>query len=307
MRHRRGAIALLAFVVVAGCGSGTIVDSAGEVPTSGAVAREFPLLFGLQQVKGTAAVARPVVAEHVPALFAGQPVQATGLRAAYWVTGSPQEVMTAWLEQFAELGFGDIEVTTPSMLESSGPVPWLRFSTYSVGADGSYANAELWSTDADPLLLIEIDRSDDTVSVPVDTPEMPELPTAPAPVPVSLVSEGDAVFGSEGAEVHLTSGAEQVMPSVPSISGTYGEVVMLTTDDPRETVRAMVEEAYDHNEAQPEHEPGWIDGPREGELDGSMTVTAGFNSGSGGWGFAVLASKAADDEVASVWVRAYAD
>lgn len=308
MGHRRRTIAALAIVVLAGCSCGTEADSAGETPASGAAATEYPLPFGLEQVQGTVAVARPVVAEQVTAVFDGQPVGATSLRAAYRVTGSPSEAMAAWSEQFAELGFGEIMVSTPSMHESDGPLPWLALTTYSVGtAAMSSANAELWSTTGDPLLLIEVDRSPDAVSVPVDAPELPELPKAPAPMPMTAATQSDTVFGPQGAEVHLPSGAEQVMPSVPSVSGTYGEVVMLSTDDPLATVRALVQEAYDRNEAQLQHEPGSIDGPHEGELGGSTTVTAEFNSGSGGWGFRVLASQAPDDDLASVWIRTYAD
>lgn len=305
MSRRLVTLAALAALVLAGCSSGTNVDGAAETPARATA--EYPLPFGLEQVEGTTAVARPAVAEQVTSLYNGQPAKATSLRAAYRVTGSPQKVVTAWSEQFADLGFGDIEITTPSMLESDGPSPWLELSAYSNGPPASYANAELWSTDAEPLLLIEIDHSPDTASRFVAAPEIPPLPAEPAPVPAALVSEGDAVFGPEGAEVHLPPGAEQVMPRVPSVSGTFGEVVMLTTDDPRTAVQAMVQAAYDHNEAQPQHEPGSIDGPHETVVDGSMTITAEFNSGPGGWGFSVVASHTSDDDLASVWIRTYAD
>jgi len=304
MGHRRRVIAALVCVVLAGCSSGTEVDSAGEAPTSGAAATEYPLPFGLEQVQGTVAVAPPVVAEQITGTFNGEPIQVTSLRAAYQVTGSPQEVMAAWLDQFAELGLGELSVTTASMQASTAPLPWLQLSTY---APKSYANAELWSTTGEPILLIEVDLSPDTESVPAAPPELPELPIAPAPVPPALAAQGDTIFGAQGAEVHLPSEAEQVMPSVPSMSGTDGEVVMLRTDDPLATVSALVQEAYDFNEARPQHERGSIDGPHEGELDGSTTVTARFNSGSGGWGFTVLASQAPGDDVASVWVRTGAD
>lgn len=304
MSRRRCAISALAIVVLAGCSSGTEVDSAGEAPTSGAAAAEYPLPFNLEQVQGTVAVASPVVAEQVSGTLNGEPIRVVSLRAAYQVTGSPQEVMAAWSAQFAELGIGEISVTTAAMQASSAPLPWLELSAY---ATKSSANAELWSTTGEPILLIEVDHSSDTESVPASAPELPELPTAPAPVPTSLASQGDTIFGAQGAEVHLPSGAKQVMPGVPSISGTDGDVVMLTTDDPLATVSALVQEAYDFNEAQPQHETGSIDGPHEGELDGSATVTSWFNSGSGGWGFTVLASQGPDDDLASVWIRSNAD
>lgn len=292
---------------LAGCSSGTEVESVQDTPTDDGAPTQYALPFGLEQVEGTTAVARPVVAEQ-PHGRTPDSAPAIGLRAAYRVTGSPQDVMASWAEQFAELGLGDVTYLTPSMLESDGPDPWLELSTYSLGSYGNYANAELWSTAAEPLVLIEIDRSPDVVAAPVDAPDLPALPDAPAPVPMptTLASSGDAAFGPQGAEVHLPPGAEQVMPSVPSISGTDGEVVMLTTDDPLGTVRTMVQAAYDWNEAQPA-EPGSIEGPHQGEVDGSMTVAAEFSSGPGGWGFSVLASEGPDDELASVWVRTYAD
>jgi hypothetical protein len=308
---RKSVVVGLAFVAlsggVSGCGDRTEVDSIADTPAEEAPATQYDLPFGLDQVEGTAAVARPVVAEQPPGRTPDS-APAIGLRAAYRVTGSPQEVMTSWSEQFAELGLGDVTYLTPSMLESDGPDPWLELSTYSLGSYGNHANAELWSTTAGPLLLIEIDRSPDVVAVPVDAPDLPTLPDAPAPVPMptTLASGGEAAFGPPGAEVDLPPGAEQVMPSVPSISGTGGEVVMLTTDDPLGTVRSLVQEAYDWNEAQPA-EPGSIEGPHAGEVDGSTTAAAEFSSGAGGWGFSVLASQAPEDELASVWVRTYAD
>lgn len=310
VRMRKLAVARLVFVALAGavaaCSSGTEVETDGGESTDEAVA-EYALPFGLDQVEGTVPVARPVVAEQVTALYDGQPVNATSLRAAYRVTGSPQEVIAAWSEQFAELGIGEIAVTTPSMHESDAPLPWIELSAYSPGPAISSTEAELWATNGEPLLLIEVDLPADAVPVAVAVPELPDLPTAPAPMSMALASSGDEVFGPQGAEVHLPSGATQVMPSVPSLSGTDGEVVMLRTDDPLGTVEALVQEAYDFNEAQPQHERGSIDGPHESDLDGSTTVTARFNSGSGGWGFTVLASQAPDDDLASVWVRTYAD
>jgi hypothetical protein len=291
-------------VVLTGCNSGTVVESADEASAGGAAETEYSLPFGLEQVKGTVPVARPVVAEQSPTTYNGEPIRWTSLRAAYNVTGSPQEAMAAWSAQFAELGIGEVSVSTPSMHESDGPLPWLALSA---NGQQSYANAELWSTTDEPILLIEVDLPPDIQSVPASPPELPELPAAPAPMPTAIARNGDTVFGPHGAEVHLPTGSEQVMPSVPSKSGTDGEVVILTTDDPMATVRALVKEAYDFNEAQPQHEPGSIDGPHEGEFEGAKTVTAGFDSGAGGWGFTVLASQGPDDERASVWVRTYAD
>lgn len=306
---RKPARVVVASVVLAGavaaCSSGTAVEGEGGVST-GELAAEYALPFGLAQVEGTVPVARPAVAEQVTSLFNGEPVNSTSLRAAYWVTGSPREVMATWSEQFAELGVAEIAVTMPPPNESTVPTPWMELSAHSSGPASSSVEAELWATSDEPLLLVEVDLAPDAVPVPVATSELPELPAAPTPISVALASEGDEVFGPRGAEVHLPTGATQVMPDVPSVSGTDGDVVMLRTADPLGTVQALVQEAYDFNEARPQHEPGWIDGPHEGELDGSTTVAARFSSGSGGWGFTVLASQAPED-LASVWVRTHAD
>ncbi len=307
MSRRRASFAILAIVVLAGCGSDTMVDGAGEAPPSKPEVLVYPLPFGLQQVEGTSALARPVVAELAPRDLPGPQAQVISLRAAYRVTGSPEAVMTLWSEQFAELGIGGIRVTTPSMRESDGPDPWLELSTSSLGSYWSHGSAELWSTEEEPLLLIEVDRQSDLAPQAVEVPDMPELPLGPAPIPVALVSEGDALFGPQGGEIHLPPGAQQVMPSVPSISGTDGEVVMLTTDDPIATVTAIAQGAYDRNEAQVDGEPGSLDGPHVVELDGSTAVSARFSSGIGGWGFEVLASQGPGDDPASVWVRTSAD
>jgi hypothetical protein len=311
----RHVFAVVALAVLASCGSPE--DSADEPDgTQGpgaAPSSAFDLPLGLEQVDGTDAVAAPVVAEQTTLLYQGEPVRSLSVRAAYWVTGDPGSVLAGWAEQLGDLGVGEVGFgQTESGQQQPGmpEYPWAEVGAHHFTMDGpgpGSARVQLWSTTAAPLLLVEVDRHLGEDPVPGAVPDVPPLAPAPPGIPAGAVPPGGVLFTEQGAAIHLPADARAVTPTVPTMAGTGGNTVVLVTEDPEATARAMVQEGFDINEAAPQHEPGTITGPEVAELDGATTVTAGFNSGSGGWTMQAVASKDPEAELGTVWVSTAAD
>lgn len=307
----RQVIAVVAFATLAACGSPEDGADDADVPDdqSAASASTFELALGLEQVEGTDAVAAPVVAEQTTLLYKGEPVRSLSVRAAYWVTGDPGPVLAGWAEQLGDLGLGEVRFGQTEG-QQQPQYPWAEVGAQHFTMDGpgpGSARVQLWSTTADPLLLVSVDRHLGQDPVPGPVADVPTLAPEPAGIPADVVQPGGVLFTEQGTAIHLPDEARAVTPTVPTMAGTGGNTVVLVTEDPEATAAAMVQEGFDINEAAPQHEPGTILGPEVAELDGATTVTAGFNSGSGGWTMGAVASKDADAELGTVWVSTGAD
>lgn len=298
-------------LVAGGCGDP--VDTGGPAPTVEEESAAFDLPFGLLQVDGTEAASAPVVVETTTGTYDGKPVDSTSLNVAYWVTGDPEQVLREWADQLAELDLGEVSWTTPDMHESDAPLPWVALAAYSYHPDGpgpGSASVELWNTEDEPLLLVGVGVNSDvepTEPVPTTGPNAPErIPTAPAPITATPAAAGGVLF-SEGADIMVPEGATAVTPTVPTQGGTGGNTVVVEAADIEAVARWIVEEGNRINESAEQHEPGQIIGPAVGNTNGAETVTASFNSGSGGWTVNIVGSKAAGAEVGTLWIETSAD
>lgn len=314
---RFGALALIA-ALVGGCGDPA--TSTGSDPTSVSsttVAADHDLPFGLEQVDGTEAVAAPVMAETVPVIYDGRPVRSQSLRVAYRVTGDPGSVMRAWYEQFETLGIGQVSGLAGEPREGPPLRPWAEVTAWTFDPNGpgaGYAAADLWNVEGGPLLFISVDRNigaeaPNGSSVPsvTDGGGPSPLPDPPPALPARIVGDGEVLFTEQGAAIRLPAGATAVTPTIPIEGGTGGNLVVLVTEDIVATARWIVEEGNRINESAEQHEIGTITGPEVGELHGAQTVTAGFNSGPGGWMVDITGSKAPGAARGVLWVRTAAD
>lgn len=297
------AMALTVLVSGAACGSDDgRLRSADVVEEEPAVVH--PLPFGLEQVEGTEPIARPLVFEHVPVFYDEQPVPADALRIAYRVTSDdPGAVLRRWADQLVSLELGDVRILA---MDSPSHGPWASARTYAdwdrAGPGPGYGQVELWATQADPILLVTVDRHlgvEPVASAIVEVATLPPPPTlrvaAKPPAP------GDELFVEQTNPIHLPASARALMPTIPTDGGTGGSTSLLMAADEEAVVAEMLAEAVTYSDF---HD---VQGPEVEEQDGWRVTTGSFVIPAGGWAFRVVAARGPDDAEAVLWVQSWAD
>jgi hypothetical protein len=269
-----------------------------DATESTASAASHPLPFGLQQVEGTIPIGRPAVHRDALIEYGGTPIHGTKLHAAYRVTDDQQAALQAWVEQVAALG-------TLHRIQTN---PYGAFGLSNDGALGyvEYLDLQVWATDDGPILLVGMERSDelppadgvptevvDTGGVDVGGPEALGAPSNRGP--------GDDLFEEQGTTIHLPDGTHDLMPTLPTQSGTGGSTSILAAADAGAAIQALLDEADAASDQ------GDTTGPTESEYEGVRVVTASYEIPAGGWGFDVVAVQGPDDEEATLFVTSSAD
>jgi hypothetical protein len=114
-------------------------------------------------------------------------------------------------------------------------------------------------------------------------------------------TDGDPLFEEQGTVIHVPEGSRVLTPTVPVFCGTGGSFSVLSAEDGRAAVDALIAEA----EASDDY--GETDGPFERHDDGVTVVTASFYITAGGWDFDVVSVRGPDDESATLYVSSCAD
>ena len=280
------------------------------------------LPFGLVVVEGSEPLGRPLTYRDVELYYRNEPVESDILDAAFRVTGSPQEVLQAWVDQLASVGLGDVQVVTDGL---TGRSPWASvmasgFSSMlnaipptavdpAEGVDGlpgpgpGDAEVSLWATSEDPVLLVSVRRHIGQPALPASSPPLVgPLSSRPSiVVPWELGSAGEELFTEQGDRIDVPDGAKRLIPTLPTWGGTGGSTTVLSVDDADVAARAMLDQALSYGKG------GEAEGPEITTFEGVRTTTGSFVIGAGGWGFDVAAVRGPDDPSATVWVRSSAD
>lgn len=282
MRTARHAVIAAVLVLSAACGFDG--EPSGVSAGSG---RSYDLPYGITAPEGSVAVGRPAHYDTE---------DGSRLIAAYRIVADdPAAVMQAWIDQFerSELRLGEVSAGRGG----GGPHdPWL----WAGGDDGDHLDVQLWSTEGDPVLLVEVSQRDGSATetvggAAVDAGDEPDS---------SLAWEertgGDTLFSEQGDTIHLPDGATAEMPTVPIFAGTGGSFSVFSAPDAEAAVKALLDEAGERSSY------GEVSGPHRRD-DGPAVVTGDFVIMAGGWSFDVVAIQAADDDLATVYVTSAAD
>lgn len=297
-------VAAVAVLGLAGCTADDPGGRAGERPP--AEVGSHPLPFGLEQIEGIEPIGRPAVYDQTYDTADGEQV-VRRLVAAYRVhDDDPVEVFRRWADQFGARvvdGRGPYEAAGHWVVDDPLPGPWL-------GADwrephpgrrlADSANLQLWTTDDDPVILVEVDRwSEGPLEPAVNERYVPSRP----PVPVADTSPrgpGELLF-EEGRPIHLPPGTRSLTATFPTPAGTGGSWSVIAAEDGPAAVRALLDEAAAADEA------GTVDEPTTTRLGDVVVHRAGFVVPAGGWSFSVVAVQGPGDDAATLYVRSGAD
>lgn len=289
------ALVLLALVLLAsGCWH---EDGSKRPPVTPAVR----LPFSLKQVAGTTPVGRPAIYDGATVLFNGKPVVMSQLVVAYRITsGEPEAAFRQWLAQLATLRLGKMELQV-----GGGTGQWLRASAY--GPDQpdqpptGWAELALWRTGDEPYLLLTVAQRADAPPAAAATP--PSVPTGQPPPAVQggRRQAGDVLFVEQRQAMHLPAGTRDLMPTLPTPSGTGGSTSVLAAGDAEAATRALLDEARSLSPG------GEVRGPTTTTQEGVQIIETSFDIAAGGWGFRVVSARGADDDFATLWVTSSAD
>ena len=261
-----------------------------------------PLPFGLEHVEGTSVVGRPVVFDQEPYRFDGDEVQIRTLWAVYRVTAdNPGEVFLAWVDQLDDLAIAEMSVQAGNTASEA----WLRAESVNPLKPGDVppdvAFLRLYATEDDPLLVVEIDRTEGATD-PGELRITGDRGRLPAPPTLSGDAErtaGDLLLEEKGDELQLPEGTSTDIPTLPNTFGSDGAFAVLHADDGDAAVEALLAQckAFD-DEAEitdPEKERG-----DEAEV---TRASCAVNE----WAFdAVAVPGDGDDGRSTVYVRSYA-
>lgn len=277
-------------VIPIGC-SGAGTEQASKLPDV------FPLPFALHQAPGTMAIGRPAIFNQPGEPGSGVP-KAKSLTAVYVVTAEdPLEPLRDWAAQAADLRPGELDFIAGA---GTAVEPWAALRGSPIPTDGTLAGDSvdifLWRTTKQPLLVVNVTRFTD---------ERPDLPPGrKVVIPAALPSAsgpplrwreraaGDVLFTRQDETMRLPSGATSTAPSAGGIS-------VLRATDPKGVVERLLSDA---KASQARGASVEVDGPVVATDDALTTRTARFYVGGGGWGFSVVAIKAAQDDVATIVV-----
>ena len=274
-----------------GAGSDTTTTDAGDV---GGGSYELP--FGLRAVDGLTAIGRPAVSPSVDPTAPGSVELTAAFRVDADDPAGAFDAFVGQLGQSDELRFGDVSVDSS---DGDRTDPWL-----SAGGEGrDYLDLQLWTTEDRPILLVTViqrpgdgDAEATTAGGPVDAGDPPASSLA-----WDERADGDVLFDEQGTDIHVPVGGRALAPTVPVFCGTGGSFSVLSADDGRAAVDALVAEA------QASSSDGQTDGPDERDAGGVKVVTADFYIPAGGWSFDVVSVQGPDDGSATLYVSSCAD
>jgi hypothetical protein len=288
---------VIGLLAVTGC---TSDDRGRPEPVSTSQVSELP--FGLRQIEGTSAIGRPAVYDAALSEFRGVPVESRRLLAAYHVTDQdPEAVVRAWTDQLRALPFERIDVRAGDARLGQWFVVTATSAFQPDEPPGAFAQLQLWATDGDPVLLVDVNVRPGPPPGSPPPASSPEVTRPTTEVDSDLVDEGDVLFIEQGQEIHLPPGTRGLMPALPTPAGTGGSTSVLSASDEDAAVRALLDDAN----ASTDYED--VTGPDVSVLGGLRVVRASFVIPAGGWTFQVVAVRGPDDETATVYVTSAAD
>lgn len=296
-------VAAVLAVGVVSCTDETSDDSATPRPSSKVPSDEpivpAPLPFGLQEVAGTTPVGRPLLFDHVSHYYNDEPVTARSFSAAFTVMADePEDVFGRWTAQL-----GALEVDAVTVWRGDGALLTATGHTMD-RPDGDWFQVELWTTGAEPILLVNVERYGGSVpGDPVVTDSSAEPGSSPS-ITVDDVAKGpgDILFVEQRDAILVPEGARTLLPVMPTAQGTGGSMSVLAAVDGPAAVRDLLDQARVYGA-----DSGEVTEPVETEVDGTHVIDAAFAIHAGGWGFDVTSVQAPDDPYATVYVRSWAD
>ena len=260
-----------------------------------------PLPFGLEHVEGTSIVGHPAVFDQEPYRFDGDEVQISTLWVVYRVTAeNPGEVFLAWVEQLDELAIAEMSVQAGNTASEA----WLRAESVNPLNPGDVppdvAFLRLYATEDDPLLVVEIDRTEGAAD-PGElriTGDRGRLPAPPTLRGDAERSAGELLLEEKGDELELPEGTSTDIPTLPNTFGSAGAFAVLHADDGDAAVAALLTQCEAFGD------DAEIIGPEEEGDDEAEVITA--SCAVNGWAFDVVAVPGDGDDESTVYVRSYA-
>lgn len=304
-------------LLLGGCGEEPTGDRAGPTTT---LPPFGDLPFGIHLPDDAELLAEPLVANQVIGFHADVPERGTKVQAAFRVMGDDP---IGVLEEFA-LGLGTLGLGPLALSADESDVPpgfewtpcrpphpdqvWCHIDFPSNTPDGTriddYASLQLWATDREPIVLLDMVRFDDDRRQPGEvTGELPRTAPPKEGVPWRDRSGGDLLFEEQGAEIRLPEGTRSSVPTLPVTAGTGGSFSILTTSDPAQALQALVDQAIASTQN------GFYDAaPIETSTTGDAEIwQVRFVIPAGGWGFSATAIRPVGATEATIYVSSYAD